>query len=63
MATGMPTGRPMSHFAAVLGFIGRLYAIRHALTYDLRDDMRNPKRAFDTLWHTNMKAWRLAALP
>jgi hypothetical protein len=29
----------MSHFAAVLGFIGRLYAIRHALTYDLRDDM------------------------
>jgi hypothetical protein len=53
----------MSHFAAVLGFIGRLYAIRHALTYDLRDDMRNPKRAFDTLWHTNMKAWRLAALP
>ncbi|MGE5182464.1 MAG: hypothetical protein ACM31C_10400 [Acidobacteriota bacterium] len=59
-----------AHLAAVLGFVGRLHAIRHALGYDLRDLALDDRvgatpaqhAAWARLWHTNMAAWKLAAL-
>ena len=59
-----------AHLAAVLGFVGRLYAICDALAYDLGDvpvngrvgETAEQQAAWARLWHTNMAAWKLAAL-
>lgn len=48
----------MSHLAVVFGFIGRLYAIRSAVDYTLVDF--KDKACDVTLWHANMRAWKLA---
>jgi hypothetical protein len=56
----------MSALALVFGFIGRLYAIRCALQYDLSDLAPHERQlctpAAGVLWRTNMDAWRLATL-
>jgi hypothetical protein len=56
----------MSHLALVFGFIGRLYAIHRALSYDMRKDpsahnfeqVANP---YAVIWDACWKGRRLAA--
>lgn len=55
----------MRHLGSIFAAIGRLAAIDRALAYDL-DDLLQPDGtheaagAFARLWHTNMRAWRIA---
>jgi hypothetical protein len=53
----------VSHLALVFGFIGRLYAIRCALNYDL-SDLAKSEHEFTggaaRLWQSNMDAWKAA---
>lgn len=61
----------MSHLALVFGFIGRLYAIRRALDYDLSDlniplqmfesaadDYPHVMEAWNRIWKSHMDTWK-----
>jgi hypothetical protein len=52
----------MSSLSLVFACIGRLYAIRCALGYDLQGNGCELTGAAAVLWRTNMEAWRLATM-